>query len=72
MVIKLIVVQFTDWYVFESGVISYGNQTPVSCLTINRMFESGVNSYGNQTSSSSKCSIRPFESGVNSYGNQTI
>ena len=49
MVIKLIVVQFTDWYVFESGVISYGNQTPVSCLTINRMFESGVNSYGNQT-----------------------
>ena len=67
MVIKLIVVQFTDWYVFESGVISYGNKTPVSCLTTNRMFESGVNSYGNKTTDILERIIAEFESGVISY-----
>ena len=34
---------------FESSVISYGNQTGVLKLFLNSRFESSVISYGNQT-----------------------
>ena len=56
---------------FESGVISYGNQTLDKVKWNGILFESGVISYGNQTCWFAKLWLVPFESGVISYGNQT-
>ena len=54
---------------FESSVISYGNQTSHTSKHIDSGFESSVISYGNQTLLSRLKSRVSFESSVISYGN---
>ena len=55
---------------FESSVISYGNQAQglriVPCIS----FESSVISYGNQAHNACEMVQSTFESSVISYGNQ--
>ena len=56
---------------FESSVISYGNQTCGSNEHRYHKFESSVISYGNQTVLNLTTPFTAFESSVISYGNQT-
>ena len=71
MVIKLHHLQSEYPTLFESSVISYGNQTLKEDMNKAYMFESSVISYGNQTVNAFlKYSVK-FESSVISYGNQT-
>ena len=49
---------------FESSVISYGNQRRMGGIAVRSWFESSVNSYGNQTANVLEpCKIK-FESSV--------
>ena len=57
---------------FESSVISYGNQTGSTRSERGQRFESSVISYGNQTIESWKIIENTFESSVISYGNQRM
>ena len=54
---------------FESSVISYGNQTLRRWCRVCSEFESSVISYGNQTSLRQRTQTTMFESSVISYGN---
>ena len=71
MVIKLSGKSGKRITLFESSVISYGNQTMLSINNLFFSFESSVISYGNQTTSVFPITGTSFESSVISYGNQT-
>ena len=58
-------------HMFESCVVSDGNQTSISSRVVLLLFESCVVSDGNQTGRGARRWANPFESCVVSDGNQT-